>query len=142
VNTWLLQINSLYKINSHNLTKVKSAKYLDVIITHNLSWHDRIVSICNKANLTCALLQKNLKQCSPFIKSLAYLTCQTHIGICLNRVWLPCCYNSVGNRRTNAITVIFYKITDNLICINFSQDLPPVLSSGATVTDSLVYLLE
>jgi len=38
---------------------------MGVIITHDLSWHNRIVSICNKANLTRAFLQRNLKQYSP-----------------------------------------------------------------------------
>ena len=36
-----------------------------------LRWYDHIVAICNKANLTSAFLERNLKQS---IKSIAYLT--------------------------------------------------------------------
>ena len=158
-------INSMYNINSHFLSKVNSAKYLGVTFTHNLSWHDHVVAICNKANSTRAFLQRNLRQCSPTIKSLAYLTYVQPILEYASTVWSPyvrtdiarlemvqrkaarfvfnkfSAYSSVTStlsqlnwqslevRRTNAIITMFYKVINNLICIDFSQDLQPVLSS-------------
>ena len=158
-------INSTYNISSHFLCKVNSAKYLGVTFTHNLSWHDHVVAICNKANSTHTFLQRNLRQCSPTIKSLAYLTYVRPILEYASTVWSPyvrtdiarlemvqrkavrfvfnkfSAYSSVTSmlsqlnwqslevRRTNAIITMFYKVINNLICIDFSQDLQPVLSS-------------
>ena len=38
-------------------------------------------------------------------------------------------WQSLEVRRTNAIITMFYKIINNIICIDFSQNLQPVLSS-------------
>ena len=56
--------------------KVSTAKYLGVIIDHNLSWSGHIGAVSHKANgvSTIAFLQRNLKKCSSSIKSLAYFT--------------------------------------------------------------------
>lgn len=158
-------LNSTYNLNSHPLCKVTSAKYLGVIINHNLSWSDHIVAISNKANSMRAFLQRNLRQCSPSTKSLAYLTYVRPIVEYASTVWSPyvksdierlemvqrkaarfvynnfSTYSSVSSmlsqlnwqsleeRRTNAIVTMFYKIINNLISIDFSHDLRPVMSS-------------
>jgi len=57
-------------------------EYLGVTISYNLSWHDHIVTICNKSNSTCAFLQRNLRQYSPIVASLAYLTYVGFILFC------------------------------------------------------------
>jgi len=68
-------MNSVFKLNGHILCKVITTKYLGVTISHNpLSCHNHIVTICNKTNSKHAFLQRNLRQCSPTVKSLAYLT--------------------------------------------------------------------
>jgi len=82
-------MNSMYKLNSHVLCKVTTAKYLGVTISHNLSWHDHIVTICNKVNSTHAFLQRNLRQCSPTVKSLAHLTYVRPILKYASVVWSP-----------------------------------------------------
>ena len=38
-------------------------------------------------------------------------------------------WQSLEERRTNAIIIMFYKVINNLISINFSHDLQPVMSS-------------
>ena len=52
-------------------------------------WHDHIVAICNKADSTRAFLQRNLRQCSPTIKSLAYPTYVRPILEDASTVWSP-----------------------------------------------------
>ena len=48
-----------YKINDRSIYKVSNAKYLGVIIDHNLSWADHIGTISCKANAVHAFLQRN-----------------------------------------------------------------------------------
>ena len=70
--------------NSHFLCKVKN---LGVTITHR---HDHIAAaICSKANSTRAFLQRNLRQCSFKVKSLAYLTNVRPILKYSSTVWSP-----------------------------------------------------
>ena len=63
-----------YRINDHSIHKVSTAKYLGVIIDHNLSWSDHIGAVSRKANGVLAFLYKNLKKYSSSIKSLGYFT--------------------------------------------------------------------
>jgi len=64
-------IFSEYKINGCNINKVTSTKYLGVTINHDLSWANHIGIISHKANAVLGFLQRNLRQCSLSIKSLA-----------------------------------------------------------------------
>ena len=45
-----------YRINDHNIHKVSTAKYLKVIIDHNLSWSDHIGAVSRKAKGVLAFL--------------------------------------------------------------------------------------
>jgi len=80
---------STYKLNDQTLRQVNSAKYLGVTITQTLSWHDHIINICNKANSARAFLQRNLRNCSPSVKSLAYNTYVKPIVEYASVVWSP-----------------------------------------------------
>ena len=80
---------SEYKINNHYIHKVSHAKYLGVTIDHNLSWSNHIGIISRKANSVYAFLKRNLRQCSPSIKSLAYLTYVRPILEYASIIWAP-----------------------------------------------------
>jgi len=80
-------ILSEYKINGCNINKVTSAKYLGVTINHDLSWGNHIVIISCKASAVLGFLQRNLRQCSLSIKSLAYLTYVRPILEYASTVW-------------------------------------------------------
>ena len=104
-----------YRINGHNIHKVSTAKYLGVIIDHNLSWSDHIGAISRKANRILAFLQRNLKKCSTPIKSLAYFTYVRSILEYASIVWAP---------HTNCQIVTLEKIqckAARFVCINYSK---------------------
>ena len=138
--------------------------YLGVTINQNLTWYNHIINICNKAYATRAFLQRNLRQCSPTIKALAYKTYVRPIVEYASVVWSPhvkgdismlemvqrraarfvfnnfSTYSSVSSmlsklnwqslevRRSNAIIIMFYKVINNLISINFAQHFQPITS--------------
>ena len=81
-----LPLSSEYKIDN---VVTKSAKYLGVTITQNLSWKEHITKVSNKANSTCEFLQRNLRQCSTDVKSLAYATYVGPIIESTSVVWFP-----------------------------------------------------
>ena len=124
-------INSSYKLNDQILHQVTKAKYLGVTINQSLSWHTHI-NICNKANK------------SPYVNKLPHVKADT------SRIEIVQCksarfvfndfssYSSVSfmltklnqsleQRITNTI-IMFYKITNNLISINFFQHIHPITS--------------
>ena len=68
---------------------MQSLKYLGVTITQNLSWKEHITKIINKANSTRGFLQRNLRQCSINVKSLAYVTYVRPIVEYASVVWSP-----------------------------------------------------
>jgi len=86
--TWLMSFNldkcehllitnkkqPLLTTYDHPIRKVTSAKYLGVTITQNLSWSKYIDTITSKVNSVRAFLQRNLSQCPPHVKSIAYFT--------------------------------------------------------------------
>ena len=146
-----------YRINDHSIRKVSTAKYLGVIIDHNLSWCDHIGAVSRKANGVLAFLQRNLKKCSSSIKSLAYYTYVRPILEYASIVWAPhtncqivtlekihhraarfVCNNyskydsvtdmltllnwaSLEQRRNQAKCIMFYKILNNMVSVNFNQ---------------------
>ena len=61
-----------YKLHSHTLQKVQSAKYLGITIQSNLKWDKHINNITNKANQTLGFLKRNLKITSVKVKDHAY----------------------------------------------------------------------
>ena len=84
-----LPLKSEYRIDNTVINKVTSAKYLGVTITENLSWKKHITRITNKANSTRGFLQRNLRQCSPDVKSLAYVTYVRPVVEYASVVWSP-----------------------------------------------------
>ena len=63
-----------YKLHNHPLELVKTQKYLGVHLSHNLSYNPHIDFITNKANRTLGFLRRNLHNCTPDIKHIAYNT--------------------------------------------------------------------
>jgi len=82
------------------ISKVKSAQYFGVTITHNHSWKEHIAKITSKANSTRGILQRNLRQCSTNVKSLAYTY---HISEANTRVSFTCLVS------TNSITKEYFR---------------------------------
>ena len=88
-------ISSEYKISGCNINKVTSAKYLGVTINHDLSWGNNIGIISCKTSAVFGFLQRNLRQCSSSIKSLAYLTYVRPILEYASTVWAPYTKNHI-----------------------------------------------
>jgi len=80
-------ISSEYKISGCNINKVTSAKYLKVTINHDPSWANHIGIISREGSAVLRFLQRNLRQCSLPIKSLAYLTYVRSILEHASMVW-------------------------------------------------------
>jgi len=78
-----------YQIRDHPIWKVTSAKYLGITITQNLSWSKHIDTITSKVNSVRAFLQRNLSQCPPRVKSIAYFTYVRPIFEYASVVWSP-----------------------------------------------------
>ena len=76
-----------YTIDNSIIQQNKSAKYLGVTITDNLSWSEHITNITNKANSIRALLQRNLSHCPLSVKSTCYTTYVRPILEYASTVW-------------------------------------------------------
>ena len=78
-----------YKLKGHTLENTKSAKYLGVTLTSDLSWNTHIDTISKKANSVLGFLKRNLKNCSTETKSKAYKALvRPHLEYC-STVWNP-----------------------------------------------------
>ena len=77
---------SEYKINNHSICKVSNAKYLGIIINHNLSWANHIGTISQKANAVHGFLQRNLRNVQ--VNGILYV-CEAHFRICISRLQTP-----------------------------------------------------
>ena len=143
-----------YRINNHSIHKVSLLNILGVIIDHNLSWSALIGAVSRKANGVLAFLQKNLKKCSSSIKSLAYFTYVRPILEYASIVWAPhtnCqivtlekiqCraagfvtdmltllnWASLEQRRNQAKCIMFYKILNNMVSVDFNHYLQQSVS--------------
>jgi len=84
-----LPLNSTYRINNSVINKATHAKYLGVTVSQNLSWSKHIDNITSKVNSVHALLQRNRRQCSHQVKSLAYFTYTRPILEYASIVWSP-----------------------------------------------------
>ena len=152
-----LPLNTTYRINNTPISKVTHTKYLGVTLCQNLSWSRHIDNITSEANSIRALLQRNFRQCSQHLKSLAYFTYVRPILEYASVVWslhiksnkdkLEMAqknatgftyndyyrYSSVSNmlhqlnwktleqRRAKATTIMFYKIINDIVSVNFSN---------------------
>ena len=78
-----------YKIHNTILEEVRSAKYLGVTLSKNLSWNDHCLSISKKANSTLAFIQRNLHNCPSNVKETCYKSLVRPILENASSVWDP-----------------------------------------------------
>ena len=76
-----------YILKNQSIKEVTSAKYLGITITNKLTWSTHINSITNKALLTKAFLQRNLRSCTSHTKLQCYTTMIRPILEYANTVW-------------------------------------------------------
>jgi len=81
-----LPLNTTHRINNSVINKVT---HTGVTISKNLSWSKHIDNITSKANSVCAFLQRNLRQCSRQVNTLAYFTYVRPILEYASIVWSP-----------------------------------------------------
>ena len=61
-----------YKLHNEALEKVKSAKYLGITITSDLSWNKHIATVTSKANKALGFVKRNIHSSSELVKTRAY----------------------------------------------------------------------
>ena len=61
-----------YKLHNEALENVKSAKYLGITITSDLSWNKHIATVTSKANKALGFVKRNIHSSSELIKTRAY----------------------------------------------------------------------
>ena len=61
-----------YELCGEILSTVDSAKYLGVIISKDLDWHEQVCSVAKKANSALQLIARNLHNCTRATRALAY----------------------------------------------------------------------
>ena len=67
-----LPATHFYTLNGDVLKLVSSAKYLGVLVTHNLSWGEHINAIASKANAKLGWARRNLRGCPYKLRDIAY----------------------------------------------------------------------
>ena len=63
-----------YQLCGEFLCTVDSAKYLGIIISNDLNWHEQVCSVAKKANSVLHLIARNLTNAPRATKALAYIT--------------------------------------------------------------------
>jgi len=63
---------SSYRLGTDTLSRVESHPYLGVTISSDLRWHNHITCITTKASRTLNFIRRNIYNCPPEAKSLAY----------------------------------------------------------------------
>jgi hypothetical protein len=61
-----------YQLHGQTLEVVESSKYLGVTITETLTWEQHIQNVVNKGNRTVGFLRRNLQDCPPTVRDVAY----------------------------------------------------------------------
>ena len=65
-------IKCQYKLHNEALENVKSAKYLGLTITSDLSWNKHIATVTSKANKALGFVKRNIHSSSEIVKTRAY----------------------------------------------------------------------
>ena len=90
------QITGSYTIHVHQLTTVKSGKYLGVTLTDNLSWNTHVDQATKKANNSLAFLRRNLYNCPSHTKAQSYQTSVRPILEYASSDWDPYTQSSIN----------------------------------------------
>ena len=64
--------SSIYQLCSEVLYIVSKAKYLGVLISNDLSWHEQVCKVAAKGNTTLHIISRNLKHCPRSMRQTAY----------------------------------------------------------------------
>ena len=64
--------SKFYELCGEFISTVDSAKYLGVIISKDLDWHEQVCSVAKKANSVLQLVARNLHNCTRSTRALAY----------------------------------------------------------------------
>ena len=64
----------IYHLGSEVLSQVDSYPYLGVTVASDLCWHIHVSTICTKATRVLNFVRRNVYNCSPEAKALAYLS--------------------------------------------------------------------
>jgi hypothetical protein len=67
-------IEASYSIHGHTLQHTAKAKYLGITTDSKIQWGSHIYNITRKANVTTAILIRNLHSCPKNIKATSYKT--------------------------------------------------------------------
>ena len=78
-----------YKLNDYEIQRVKSAKYLGLTISGNLSWSTHISGIICRANSALSFFRRNFGQCAQTIKTKCYQTYIRPICEYAAVIWSP-----------------------------------------------------
>ena len=78
-----------YTLHNQPLTNTRSHKYLGITLSSNLEFDTHIHNITNKANRTLGFLRRNLHNCTPDIKHVAYNTLVRPTLEYCSAVWDP-----------------------------------------------------
>ena len=84
-----------YKLNDYTIQRVQAAKYLGLIISHNLSWSTHIAGIIGRATSALAFFRRNFNQCSRDVKIKCYLTYIRPIIEYSAVIWSPHLQNNI-----------------------------------------------
>ena len=82
-------MTKFYELCGQFLSTVDSSKYLGVIISNNLDWHEQVCSVAKKANSVLQLISRNLHNCTRPTRALAYTSLVRQKMEYSSTVWDP-----------------------------------------------------
>ena len=94
-------IHSSYSIHGHDLSSVKSGRYLGVTISDNLAWNAHVDVTTKKANNSLAFLRRNLARCPRDTKAQCYTSLVRPILEYASTAWDP--YTSKNIQQLEAV---------------------------------------
>lgn len=108
-----------YTIHGKPLAIVKSAKYLGLNISNNLSWNTHIGTVTQKANNINAFLRRNISSCPSKIKEQCYVTLVRPIMEYASVIWDPVTQSNINQlemvqRRAARFVTGDYKTTSSV----------------------------